>query len=621
LIQKIYSEVSMKRIQLFFLGFIALILGLFPSAHAQVFDDPAATQSHFTLTTPPGSPNEFPGGPTTLNIGEIDQSILSSVTSQALPDVAVLGISSNQIAQPVPVGPAGALGSNLAPLWVIRHSSAADTRALELVPRTDLMLNAINNAPYYEFPSTVQILDLNGDGQNDLAYFGGFIVGGMAKLSNVATDLFAVEGIPSSPFFQDTVSILGNISQDANIPQPTGTQGSQPSLASGDFNNANGTDLAVYDFDDSTPTDQIQVLENNGSIGILPNIFTDITGPVVPPNNAGFAVSSVDFDGDGNLDLAMTYAVVGVGPAAADFLTVYLGNGDGTFDADPVVTVALTIQDDFLHGLVTGNFDGDGPPDFAISSNLSFFNPSEIYLVFCNSVTPPPNCQLEYLILDSFVLNLAAADFNGDGLDDLALTRINCTDFGNCADRNGDVAVHLNAGGGTFLPEPDQVLTLLETDDTHLAQVVTGDIDGCGGPDLAYTGTITVAQAVPGSVEGAGGSNFLASVAFNSNEDPVANAGTAVPVNGGFQIGGTPANPTCSDPTGDPLAIQWVQTAGNPATINDPTAANPIITNVDGEVTFTVTCSDACGAQASASVTFIGGQFVFGSGCSLYKGL
>jgi hypothetical protein len=363
-------------------------------------------------------------------------------------------------------------------------------------------------------------------------------------------------------------------------------------------------------------------LENNGSIGILPTVFTDITGPVVPPSNAGFAITSVDFDGDGNLDIAMTYSVVGMGPAAADFLTVYTGNGDSTFDPGPVVVTPLTVQDDFLHGLVTGNFDGDGPPDFAIASNfanLSQFSPTELYLVLCNSMTPPPDCELTYLNLDSFVLNLAAADFNGDGLDDLALTRINCDFSGGCPEVDGDVGVFLNAGGGSFSPTPDQILTLLETQETRLAQVVAGDIDGCGGPDLTYTGTQLVVQPNSDSVGGAGAPGFLASVAFNANEDPVANAGTAVPVAGGFQIGGTAANPTCSDPTGDPLAIQWTQTAGNPATINDPTAANPIVTNVDGEVTFTVTCSDGCGGEATASVTFIGGQFVFGSGCSLHK--
>lgn len=76
---------------------------------------------------------------------------------------------------------------------------------------------------------------------------------------------------------------------------------------------------------------------------------------------SGFAVA--DFNNDGKLDIAIaTISTLFGAPATVE---VFLGNGDGTFQAPISTTFSLD-----MYALVVGDFNGDGNVDLAVASPL-----------------------------------------------------------------------------------------------------------------------------------------------------------------------------------------------------------------------------------------------------------
>src|SRR5262249_36243272 len=76
-----------------------------------------------------------------------------------------------------------------------------------------------------------------------------------------------------------------------------------------------------------------------------------------------FGLAVGDFDGDGKLDVAVE-ELDNFFPGAAD---VFLGNGDGTFGAGHVFRTG----GDAGFGVAAGDFNGDGRPDLAVANTFS----------------------------------------------------------------------------------------------------------------------------------------------------------------------------------------------------------------------------------------------------------
>ncbi len=621
------------------LGVLAAYSAFALSASAQVFDTPP---SDFPLVPAPFEEGfaSIPPVPTTLNIGDFDSSVKSTVTGAGLNDVAISGIPSFILR------PEASLTNRV---WTIVHDSGSDTRSLTQTAPSDQVVTSEAELFYTE-PSSLEILDLNGDGQNDLALLDAtdlldaeVVVNNNIKLAKSGSGSPArVIGIPgqgSAPFFATSKSLLGQQGPDATAPAAVFLEFSQPAMGIGDFDGDGVSDLAIYDFiiEGNATSDLAAVLQNNGSLGLLPRTDTTLNVPSdVAGQNGGYNVVAGDINGDGITDLAMTFDVINEdAEPGPDRLLAFLGNGDGTFNPEPAVNVAVGDNGN-LHGLVLGNFDGNGFLDFALGNvpeNTAGPSFGEMVVVLCSPGTPASCTTQTVTPANTVVFNLAAADFDSDGLDDLAVAQLSCPDAG--CDLNqisGTVGVYLNQGAG-FNDSPDQSLLLGATEVRQLiVQVVAKDIDGCGGPDLAYTGfQVPEPSATPTpalklsemasqlKLGGFGAESQFASVAFNANEAPVADAGQGTLTPGGVLVGG---EPTCSDPSEDTQAIRWTVLSGT-ATISDPTAANPLITNASAGAVLQVTCTDACGLSDTDTVTIGGPTLLEGSGfgCSLGLGM
>jgi hypothetical protein len=196
-------------------------------------------------------------------------------------------------------------------------------------------------------------------------------------------------------------------------------------VASGDFNN------------DGKP-DFIQCCNNTGLIFRAGNGDGSFLAPITAasaPKGATQLVAA-DVNGDGKLDLVGLPAY-GNYPAAPNGtgLAIWLGNGDGTFQA-PVVytTTESTIS------VAVGNFFGDGHPDIAvgeIDGNIDLFRNDGSGAFALDKTISVDASSLAWV-------QLAAGDLNGTGVSDLAAT-VYAGPGG-----NGPLYVLWNDGKGNF---------------------------------------------------------------------------------------------------------------------------------------------------------------------------
>ena len=231
-------------------------------------------------------------------------------------------------------------------------------------------------------------------------------------------------------------------------------------VITGDFNNNGLLDYIVITQGGSS---KATVMLGNGD-----GTFTK--GATYSAGSYPVGVVTADFNGDGNLDIA-------IGNSSGSGVTVLLGNGDGTFTAaaSPAVSYAA--------GLTVGDFNGDGIPDLAVSNNA---NDYVVTILFGNgdgTFTAGPSTSIPQWSVSPE--GLVAADFNGDGKTDLAVTSSN-----GYTPASYVVSILLGNGDGTFAAGQTY------NADASDISIVAGDFNGDGYPDLAVVnygaGTATI---------------------------------------------------------------------------------------------------------------------------------
>jgi hypothetical protein len=247
--------------------------------------------------------------------------------------------------------------------------------------------------------------------------------------------------------------LLGNGDGTFNLVAASPATGNTPTaIATGDFNGDGNLDLAIANGSSNTVT----ILLGNGN-----GTFTAVASPATGNSPSSLVVG--DFNGDGKPDLAVTNAT-------DNTVTILLGNGDGTFKA-----AASPVTGNRPSAIAAGDFNGKGKVDLAVANaagntiTILLGNGDGTFTAATGPAIAGPS-------------PITVADFNGDGIADLAVG-------GNAP------ALFLGNGDGTFTPSapllpffyPMQSVVAADLDGDGIADVV----DSTEGPD-ADGGSVTV---------------------------------------------------------------------------------------------------------------------------------
>ena len=302
-----------------------------------------------------------------------------------------------------------------------------------------------NFFPPLGFPASVPgagaLDDLDGDGNLDMA---------VPEMGNGDVAVLLGDG-------------AGNFPADSrfNAGRPHQTFPDINTVATGDFNNDGVRDLLVS----AQMSDRVRVYLGNGD-GTF-QAPRDITRG----RPQGLAVA--DFDGDGNDDF-----VVGTlrGNTLNAFRTwVYFGDGTGNFPAARIRSFVVP----WPTTPVTGDFDNNGSIDVAVASAPQF-SASKIVLALSDGTGEFIATSTSTDSIRNAIgrYPLAAADFNGDGNLDLALTVANADFF----------TVYFGNGIGGFFRS-----MRVPTGVGEANSLTAADYDGDGDLDVIASGRNTAA--------------------------------------------------------------------------------------------------------------------------------
>jgi uncharacterized repeat protein (TIGR01451 family) len=299
------------------------------------------------------------------------------------------------------------------------------------------------------------------------------------------------------------------------------------SVVLADFNGDNRVDAAVV----NNLAGTVSILLGNAD-----GTFTAATPPTYTAGNGAGAVVVSDLDGDGNADII-------VANSNDASLSILLGKGDGTFQ--PAVRYSTNVANGGPSGLKVADVNGDGIPDVLVGEGNS--NVVTLFLGNGNGAFQAPR----QITVGNQPGDISVADINGDGLADLitgnygdnTLTvmlgngngtfraapnlAINNPQQITVADLNGDgfadlavpsfdintgigsVYVFLGKGDGTFQQPTSYPVGL------YAGNLVIGDVNGDGKLDLIVSNDGTSASNSSVSVLlGNGNGSFQSAVNY-----------------------------------------------------------------------------------------------------------
>ena len=263
-------------------------------------------------------------------------------------------------------------------------------------------------------------------------------------------------GTSNVAFFTVTANTGNSVA--FTLASPVGVGVYPVSVAVGDFNGDGKLDLAVANMCSPGP-----LCTYPGTLSILlgdgAGNFSLASSPTAGTEPSAVAVG--DFNGDGNLDLAVA--------DWGDFASVFLGDGTGNFTLSWSSFVGYCPQ-----SVAVGDFNGDGNLDLAVANECS----GSVSILLGDGTG---NFTLASSpAVGSYPYSVAVGDFNGDGHLDLAVAN----------EQSNTVSILLGDGTGNFTLASSPAVGLAP------ASVAVGDFNGDGNLDLAVAnmgdGTLSI---------------------------------------------------------------------------------------------------------------------------------
>ncbi len=509
-------------------------------------------------------------------------------------------------------------------------------------------------------PVAIANADFNGDSQDDLAVVNG--VNSTTRLSGNTLSVMLSESpgvyspqsvytVGTDPIAVATAKVNGNqsifvLSQgdaSGNLDDPvvaflpgngTGTFPTTPTFfPTGTAMYQQPLAIAAGTFDTSgNPT--VAVGNSDGTINLLTysgGTFVPSTAtPKLSVNGSpayGLSISSLavgDVNGDGHMDLVATQrGVCGYNAqgqysiSSSGWVVIWLGNGDGTFQAPVYVPSAQPNSDPAfvtLGTFTTGALpsmlvvDGGGPecvPPGSVGPYAILFT-NNGGLSFNETDFRPSPLDIAYSNGNAVALTAAIADVNGDGANDIILSEF------------GIVTALLNDGKGVFSATSPAPVMYVGSSDT--AALVGGSFFGPGTHDVAIASLAGAAliKGIPGSSASSGPAPTTVTPSFLP-VSPVA-FGTSVTISATVVVtaSGAPVTEGSVTFTDGSVTLGIAPVSGGIATLPPPTglavgthiitanyvdSANQFATQSSGPYLFTVLPNVSSLSLSPATVT------------------
>ncbi len=318
----------------------------------------------------------------------------------------------------------------------------------------------------------IDVADFNGDGKIDVV-----LVSGCAE-DEAAGGQLCPDG---------TLTVLlgnGDGTMRGARYLPSGTSyGRGWSVAAADFNGDGFQDLVFPGCaaGQSCPSDGITVLLSDGAGGYQAPLFFP------SPATQGFYLTVADFNGDGRPDVAL-FSSCDQGPynCNGEAVSVFLNSGDANnlFSTAAVYESGGTSMAPLA--IATGDFDGKNGPDIALL-HCCTSDGKNLIGVLLNQGDGTFGAQApDQHAITTEATNaywIAAADFDGDGKADLAVSE-STTDPYAPDPYAGLVQILISNGDGTFTPGNSYSSGGDRSDGFSSITVASGDVNGDGKADI-----------------------------------------------------------------------------------------------------------------------------------------
>ena len=295
---------------------------------------------------------------------------------------------------------------------------------------------------------------------------------------------------------------------------------------------------------------------------------------------------AADFDNDNDIDIAVSQDA-----SYPSGFHLILNNGSGVLTRKSVNQTPETVG---IRGIDAGDFDGDGKLDVVLAGGINrkawvFFGIGDGTFVTPATpiaVTPSTDHAADYV---------AAADFNGDGFDDVAVANTTNASYYPGIPTPPVVVALSNGAGRTFASAVPQY-------ETEGRDLLAHDMNGDGHPDLVVSGSTT--EVLLGNGDGT--------------------FGTVVSGGGGLGLGildvdddGGPDIATSRFSSSSTIAI--LQNLCGQVTLNLTSSANPASQGNSFTITASLTSTPAATGTLTLSRTGAGtlGSINLGSGTSI----